>query len=57
MANKGQVDKNITEIVLNNFEKLKEDASFRNKFMSAPLGLVEMLFHEEMDYESLEQPA
>ena len=57
MAEKGQVDKSITEIVLCNFEKLKEDASFRNKFMSAPLGLVEMLFHEEMDYESLEQPA
>ena len=36
-----------------NFDKFKEDAASRNKFMSVPLGLVEMLFHEEMDYESL----
>ena len=49
----GQLDSSIVKVVENNFYKFKEDAASRNKFMSVPLGLVEMLFHEEMDYESL----
>jgi putative nucleotidyltransferase with HDIG domain len=53
MVQDGQLDSSIVKVVENNFDKLKEDAASRNKFMSVPLGLVEMLFHEEMDYESL----
>ena len=53
MVQAGQLDSNIVKTVEDNFDKIKEDATSRNKFMSVPLGLVEMLFHEEMDYESL----
>ena len=53
MVQDGQLDSSIVKVVENNFDKFKEDAASRNKFMSVPLGLVEMLFHEEMDYESL----
>ena len=53
MVQSGQLDCDIVRVVEDNFEKFKTDATARNKFMSVPLGLVEMLFHEEMDYESL----